>query len=97
MGSDIFVSLSGNADRLSQVRASLLGNWDGWNWASLGSVALSRFFLALVITYLLMAALFENFLHPAGHHVHRADGHRRWLLSVSGSCIVTIQLSNSTC
>jgi HAE1 family hydrophobic/amphiphilic exporter-1 len=30
----------------------------------LGSVALSRFFLALVITYLLMAALFENFLHP---------------------------------
>ncbi len=64
MGSDIFVSLSGNADRLSQVRASLMGQWTGWNWASLGSVALSRFFLALVITYLLMAALFENFLHP---------------------------------
>ncbi len=64
MGSDIFVSLSGNADRLSQVRASLMGSWTGWNWASLGSVALSRFFLALVITYLLMAALFENFLHP---------------------------------
>ena len=64
MGNDIFVSLSGNADRLSQVRASLLGNWTGWNWASLGSVALSRFFLALVITYLLMAALFENFLYP---------------------------------
>lgn len=64
MGNDIFVSLSGNADRLSQVRTSLLGHWTGWNWASLGSVALSRFFLALVITYLLMAALFENFLHP---------------------------------
>ena len=64
MGNDIFVSLSGNADRLSQVRASLLGDWSGWNWSSLGSVALSRFFLALVITYLLMAALFENFLHP---------------------------------
>ncbi|MBN2294552.1 MAG: efflux RND transporter permease subunit, partial [Pirellulales bacterium] len=64
MGNDIFVSLSGNADRLSQVRASLMGKWTGWNWASLGSVALSRFFLALVITYLLMAALFENFLHP---------------------------------
>jgi multidrug efflux pump len=64
MGTDIFVSLSGNADRLSQVRASLMGKWTGWNSASLGSVALSRFFLALVITYLLMAALFENFLHP---------------------------------
>ena len=64
MGSDIFVSLSGNADRLSQVRASLLGHWSGWNWASLGSVVMSRFFLALLITYLLMAALFENFLHP---------------------------------
>jgi HAE1 family hydrophobic/amphiphilic exporter-1 len=64
MGNDIFVSLSGNADRLSQVRASLLGEWSGWNWSSLGSVALSRFFLAMVITYLLMAALFENFLHP---------------------------------
>lgn len=64
MGSDIFVSLSGNADRLQQVRASLLGNWSGWNWASVASVALSRFFLSLVITYLLMAALFEHFLHP---------------------------------
>ena len=64
MGNDIFVSLSGNADRLSQVRASLMGKWTGWNWASVGSVALSRFFLALVITYLLMAALFENFFHP---------------------------------
>lgn len=64
LGSDIFVSLSGNADRLSEVRSSLMGNWDGWTWASVGSVALSRFFLALVITYLLMTALFENFLYP---------------------------------
>ncbi|TWU37129.1 efflux RND transporter permease subunit [Novipirellula artificiosorum] len=64
MGNDIFVSLSGNADRLSEVRTSLMGHWSGWNRDSLGSVALSRFFLALVITYLLMAALFENFLYP---------------------------------
>jgi HAE1 family hydrophobic/amphiphilic exporter-1 len=64
MGNDIFVALSGNADRLSQVRASLMGKWTGWNWESLGSIAMSRFFLALLITYLLMAALFENFLHP---------------------------------
>ncbi|PQO33617.1 efflux RND transporter permease subunit [Blastopirellula marina] len=64
MGNDIFVSLSGNADRLSEVRSTLMGQWTGWNWPSLGSVAMSRFFLALVITYLLMAALFENFIHP---------------------------------
>ncbi|TWT74038.1 efflux RND transporter permease subunit [Allorhodopirellula solitaria] len=64
LGSDIFVSLSGNADRLSEVQASLMGHWSGWNWESIGSVSLSRFFLALVITYLLMTALFENFLYP---------------------------------
>ncbi|QEG22934.1 efflux RND transporter permease subunit [Mariniblastus fucicola] len=64
LGSDTFVSLSGNADRLSEVRASLMGRWSGWNWSSIGSVALSRFFLALVITYLLMTALFEHFLYP---------------------------------
>ncbi|PQO43920.1 efflux RND transporter permease subunit [Blastopirellula marina] len=64
MGPDIYVSLSGNADRLSEVRSTLMGDWSGWNWTSIGSVAMSRFFLALVITYLLMAALFENFLYP---------------------------------
>jgi HAE1 family hydrophobic/amphiphilic exporter-1 len=40
--------LSGTADKLTQTRASLQ-----WN-----------FVLAVVITYLLMAALFESFLHP---------------------------------
>ena len=40
--------LSGTADKLTQTRAALL-----WN-----------FILAVVITYLLMAALFESFLHP---------------------------------
>ena len=40
--------LSGSADKLTQTRAALQ-----WN-----------FILAVVITYLLMAALFESFLHP---------------------------------
>ena len=46
------------------MRTALLGRWDGWNIASLKSVGLSRFFLALLITYLLMTALFESFLYP---------------------------------
>lgn len=64
MASDVQVNMSGNADKLTQVRTALLGHWDGWNRQSLLSVGLSRFFLALLITYLLMAALFESFLHP---------------------------------
>ena len=64
MPDDVHVSLSGNADRLTQVRQALLGKWTGWNRESLLSVGLSRFFLALVITYLLMSALFESFVYP---------------------------------
>jgi hydrophobic/amphiphilic exporter-1 (mainly G- bacteria), HAE1 family len=61
---DVRVELAGNTDKLTQVRTSLLGDWDGWNLDSLTSVGFSRLFLALLITYLLMAALFESFLHP---------------------------------
>ena len=64
IGNDIMVNLSGNADRLSQVEEALLGKWTGWNEESLLSVGLSRMFLALVITYLLMTALFESFVYP---------------------------------
>lgn len=42
------ISLGGNADKLTQTREALQ-----WN-----------FLLAVVITYLLMAALFENFFYP---------------------------------
>ncbi|MCD6459738.1 efflux RND transporter permease subunit [bacterium] len=45
---DVTVSVGGNADKLTQTRKVLQ-----WN-----------FLLALVITYLLMSALFENFLYP---------------------------------
>ena len=64
MSSDVQVNMAGNADKLSQVRTALLGHWTGWNLESIKSVGLSRFFLALLITYLLMAALFESFLYP---------------------------------
>ena len=61
---DIGVHYTGNADRLTQTRQALLGKWTGWNAESLMSVGFSRFFLALLITYLLMAALFESFVYP---------------------------------
>ncbi|MFH1268429.1 MAG: efflux RND transporter permease subunit, partial [Planctomycetota bacterium] len=64
MASDVQVNMAGNADKLSQVRTALLGHWTGWNLESIKSVGLSRFFLALLITYLLMAALFESFIYP---------------------------------
>jgi HAE1 family hydrophobic/amphiphilic exporter-1 len=61
---DISVRFSGNADRLSQTQQALLGKWNGFNAESLMSVGFSRFFLALLITFLLMAALFESFIYP---------------------------------
>jgi len=61
---EIEADFAGTADKLTQVRATLLGEWTGWNLESLRSLATSRFFIALLITYLLMAALFESFLYP---------------------------------
>lgn len=48
LGADYTVNLSGTADKLKQT-------WDALKW---------NFLLALLITYLLMAALFESWLHP---------------------------------
>ncbi|HBT76323.1 MAG TPA: hypothetical protein DEB39_05220, partial [Planctomycetaceae bacterium] len=64
MTPDTRVNLTGNADKLSQTRAALLGKWDGLNGHSVLNLLTSRFFLSLLITYLLMAALFESFLYP---------------------------------
>ncbi|MDR1290404.1 MAG: efflux RND transporter permease subunit [Planctomycetaceae bacterium] len=61
---DIMIKLAGNADKLSQTRAAVLGKWSGFNVESILSLISSRFFLSLVITYLLMAALFESFAYP---------------------------------
>lgn len=61
---DVEVNLAGSASKLAEVREALLGSWYGATWQSLQSIGLSRIFLALVVTYLLMAALFESFLYP---------------------------------
>jgi len=60
----IEVDLEGSASKLTDVREALLGTWYGWNTRSLFSIGLSRLFLALLVTYLLMAALFESFTYP---------------------------------
>lgn len=62
---DVQAVPAGTADKLSQFQTSLVGTWSGWTVESLQSVGLSRFVLALLVIYLLMAALFESFLYPA--------------------------------
>ncbi len=61
---DIQILLAGSADKLTQVRTAMIGQWTGFNMESLTRLLTSRFFLSLLITYLLMAALFENFVYP---------------------------------
>jgi len=61
---DVQVALAGSASKLEQVREALLGRWTGWNLESLKSLGFSRLFIALLVTYLLMAALFESFVYP---------------------------------
>ena len=60
----VYVSLAGNADKLVQTRAAMFGQWTGFNAESLLALLQSRGLLALVVVYLLMAALFESFIHP---------------------------------
>ncbi|MEM1213531.1 MAG: efflux RND transporter permease subunit [Planctomycetota bacterium] len=58
------VALEGSASKLDDVRTALLGKWEGLSLASISSIGTGRLFLALVVVYLLMAALFESFLYP---------------------------------
>lgn len=55
---------AGSADKLSEVRGALLGNWTGFNAESIKSLLFSRIFIAVLIVFLVMAALFESFLYP---------------------------------
>jgi HAE1 family hydrophobic/amphiphilic exporter-1 len=58
------VDQAGTADKLVQVREALLGSWHGFTLQSAVSLISSRMFLALLITFLVMAALFESYLYP---------------------------------
>ncbi|MFI4859117.1 MAG: efflux RND transporter permease subunit [Phycisphaerales bacterium JB063] len=58
------IAYAGSASKLEQVRTAMLGEWTGFNGHSLRSLGVSRLFIALLVTFLLMAALFESFLYP---------------------------------
>jgi HAE1 family hydrophobic/amphiphilic exporter-1 len=60
----IEVSYAGSARKLDTVKNAMLGKWTGFNFESLMSLGTSRLFIALLVTFLLMAALFESFLYP---------------------------------
>jgi HAE1 family hydrophobic/amphiphilic exporter-1 len=64
LSDDTTINIAGTADKLTQVRRALLGEWHGISLESVTSLFTSRMFLALLVTYLLMAALFESFLYP---------------------------------
>ncbi len=57
-------SLAGSAAKLKQVKNALLGEWTGLSAESLYSLLSSRLFLAILVVFLLMAALFESWLYP---------------------------------
>ncbi len=60
----VLVNLAGNADRLEEAKETMVGKWVGWNFESLTNLVGSRFFLSILVVYLLMAALFESWLYP---------------------------------
>jgi hydrophobic/amphiphilic exporter-1 (mainly G- bacteria), HAE1 family len=58
------INLAGTADKLTAVKQTFLGKWSGFNLESVISVGTSQFVLVLLVTYLLMAGLFESWLYP---------------------------------
>jgi len=60
----VTITFAGNADKLKQTRNALVGEWKGLTLESLVNLLQSRFFLATLVVFLLMAGLFESFLYP---------------------------------
>jgi HAE1 family hydrophobic/amphiphilic exporter-1 len=54
------ITLAGTADKLKLMQRTFIGQWTGWNMDSFISILTSQFALVLIITYLMMAALFES-------------------------------------
>ncbi|RMF84913.1 MAG: efflux RND transporter permease subunit, partial [Planctomycetota bacterium] len=60
----VLISLTGNADKLIAARNAMIGKWEGWTMRSFVNIVSGRFFLSVLIVYLLMAALFESWVYP---------------------------------
>jgi HAE1 family hydrophobic/amphiphilic exporter-1 len=61
---EALISLTGNADKLATARAIMVGQWAGFTLQSAVNLLASRFFLSVLICYLLMVALYESWLYP---------------------------------
>lgn len=61
---DVLVALTGNADKLVDARNSLVGEWEGFTLQSAANIFGGKFFLSVIIVYLLMCALYESWLYP---------------------------------
>lgn len=61
---NVLISLTGNADKLVSARNAMVGEWEGWTLQTLVNILGSRFFLSVIIVYLLMAALYESWVYP---------------------------------
>lgn len=60
----VVLSLTGNADKLVEARNALIGEWKGWTAQSLVNILSGRFFLSVLIVYLLLCALYESWIYP---------------------------------
>jgi HAE1 family hydrophobic/amphiphilic exporter-1 len=60
----VIVSLAGNASKLVTARNTMIGEWQGFTLRTLVNIVSSRFFLSILIVYLLMAALYESWVYP---------------------------------
>ena len=60
----INTNLAGSAAKLAEVKQAMLGQWTGFNAQSFSSLFASRLFIALIVVFLLMAALFESWFYP---------------------------------
>ncbi|QOJ14088.1 MAG: efflux RND transporter permease subunit [Planctomycetia bacterium] len=60
----VLVSMAGNADKLTEARNAMLGEWKGYSIESVVNLAGGRFLLSILIVYLLMVALYESWVYP---------------------------------
>lgn len=60
----ITVALTGNADKLVEARNAMIGKWQGWTLESLANILSGRFFLSVLVVYLLLCALYESWIYP---------------------------------